>query len=433
MKMVVLTNFVALIVLILIILSSLRYEDFPPYLVMMFSASLILFLRIYDFKNVSKIINLDLIFFIFGFLIITKAVEQTSFFEEELYRFLSSSTGKKFFIKFSLIFGVIAAFLTNDIAAIIGVPIVVQLCKKRGEESSNLLMLLMYSVTLGSIFSPVGNPQNMLIIFNSDMKEPFISFFSMLLLPSIISLILVGLGFYYLWKRKNNNSIMLEEDPSKKKKTPEKENNKRSFEDWLTILLFVLTILLLLLDDITTQFFDFILVPHLGVVPLMMASVTLVIRRDREKVIQETNWRIILFFLFMFVVVAGLLESSLIQKILALFIDNSLPLTIRIMISSFVLSPLISNVPYVQMFLTFAYPNNTLAPEKIGILLALFSTMAGNLLPFAAASNIIVLEEAKRFKIRLSIKKFVFYGVVITFFSTIIYLFYIWLITTLLT
>ena len=86
-----------------------------------------------------------------------------------------------------LFFGLLAALLMNDTVAIIGTPILLSLAKRHQFEVKPLLLGLAYAITIGSVFSPIGNPQNLLIA-NSSVPSPFITFIRQLFIPTLIIL-----------------------------------------------------------------------------------------------------------------------------------------------------------------------------------------------------------------------------------------------------
>jgi Na+/H+ antiporter NhaD/arsenite permease-like protein len=53
-----------------------------------------------------------------------------------------------------------------------------------------MLLALAFAVTIGSVMSPIGNPQNLSIALNGKIGNPFITLFKFLLIPTIINLFL---------------------------------------------------------------------------------------------------------------------------------------------------------------------------------------------------------------------------------------------------
>jgi Na+/H+ antiporter NhaD/arsenite permease-like protein len=51
----------------------------------------------------------------------------------------------------------------NDTLAVIGTPVVLLLARKHKMSPTPLLLSLAFGITTGSVMSPIGNPQNLLI------------------------------------------------------------------------------------------------------------------------------------------------------------------------------------------------------------------------------------------------------------------------------
>jgi Na+/H+ antiporter NhaD/arsenite permease-like protein len=83
----------------------------------------------------------------------------------------------------SLLFGILAAVAVNDTVALMGPPIAAALARAAGLPPKFAFPLLAYSLTVGSVMTPIDNPQNMLIAVVSDMKAPFIAFLAALAVP----------------------------------------------------------------------------------------------------------------------------------------------------------------------------------------------------------------------------------------------------------
>ena len=78
-------------------------------------------------------------------------------------------------------FGVLSALLMNDTLAIIGTPLVLGLATRCRVLAKMLLLALAFAITTGSVVSPIGNPQNLLVAVNSGMNAPFVTFGTFLL------------------------------------------------------------------------------------------------------------------------------------------------------------------------------------------------------------------------------------------------------------
>lgn len=84
--------------------------------------------------------------------------------------------------------GFASALLMNGTLAIIGTPVILHLEKKHGINPKSLLIALAFAITIGSVMSPIGNPQNFLIASQGNINNPFLTFLRYLLIPTIINL-----------------------------------------------------------------------------------------------------------------------------------------------------------------------------------------------------------------------------------------------------
>ena len=85
----------------------------------------------------------------------------------------------------------VSALLMNDAAALLFAPILLQVAKDLKQPSEPWLLALCFAVTIASVCSPVGNPQNLLIAIQSGVAQPFAVFIKTLLLPSLINLLVL--------------------------------------------------------------------------------------------------------------------------------------------------------------------------------------------------------------------------------------------------
>lgn len=68
--------------------------------------------------------------------------------------------------------GFFSAILMNDTVAVIGTPMMLYLTQQHKINPKPLLITLAFSVTVGSVTSPIGNPQNLLIVMDPKICTP---------------------------------------------------------------------------------------------------------------------------------------------------------------------------------------------------------------------------------------------------------------------
>ena len=162
-------------------------------------------------KEAIFAINFEVIIFLLGMFMILRVLEETNLLISFLERFLVKYEGKRFLLAFVYTMGIASAIFLNDTIAIIGTPATIYLAKRKGLSCKLLLMGLCFSITIGSVFSPIGNPQNLLIATEGLLVKPFLTFFYYLALPSMLCLALVGLFLYlFCHRQKTQLSFPLE-------------------------------------------------------------------------------------------------------------------------------------------------------------------------------------------------------------------------------
>lgn len=153
------------------------------------------------------------------------------------------------------------------------------------------------------------------------------------------------------------------------------------------------------------------------VLALAAAGVLLISRRMHTRtMLGLVDWQLLVLFAGLFVVnhafaLSGYLEK-LVELMLAVGIDLKSP---EVLFSSgILLSNLVSNVPATMLLLPFA--EDSLA----GPVLALSTTLAGNLLIIGSIANIIVVDQAERLGLRISWGRHARVGVPVTLLTLIV-------------
>ena len=150
----------------------------------------------------------DVMLYLFGVFLISQAAEESGYLEHLTDKiFFHAHTGKQALLIIIFVLGLSAALLMNDTIAIIGTPIILQLCKSHKKLIKPLLFALAFAITIGSTVSPIGNPQNLLIAVKGEMVSPFLDFIKPLAIPTIINLVIAYLFIYVIYRRILNEPI----------------------------------------------------------------------------------------------------------------------------------------------------------------------------------------------------------------------------------
>jgi Na+/H+ antiporter NhaD/arsenite permease-like protein len=357
-------------------------------------------------------IDLDVMLFLFGMFVVGEALILSGYLSALAYRILyrvKSADGLVLTLLFGA--GLTSAVLMNDTLAIVGTPLVLRLAREHRLEPRLLLMTLAVAVTTGSVLSPIGNPQNLLIAVDGPVPSPFLTFLQALALPTLLNLVLAYVVLRVMWPTSFHATTLV--------------HSTVTISDHALARLARLA-LFLLLGLIALKIACVVLaVPlefRLSHLAMAAALPLLVFSRRRLELLRQVDWPTLLFFASMFILMASVWQTGVFQGLTAhLQMDlTSLPSILGL---SIVLSQLISNVPLVALYL----PLISEAPGSLPALLALAagSTIAGNLCILGAASNVIIIQRAEQEGHTLSFGTFAWIGVPLTILQTFVYAVYL--------
>jgi Na+/H+ antiporter NhaD/arsenite permease-like protein len=167
-------------------------------------------------------------------------------------------------------------------------------------------------------------------------------------------------------------------------------------------------------------------VEHRGFIPFIIAAATFIVASKPRELVGRVDWGTIVFFIAMFITMDGVWRSGLLLDLLSLALPSpahGLPGFAIITFSSLILSQLLSNVPYVKLFINYMeHIGYTGGDEKEWVTLAMSSTIAGNLTLLGAASNIIILERLEsQYGRTISFTEFLRVGSIVTIVNVIVY------------
>jgi Na+/H+ antiporter NhaD/arsenite permease-like protein len=400
---------VLLVVFVLIAVRQIGRFRLQIWQIMLLGALMVLLTRQISPAEALKAINLDVILFLFGMFVVGQALEESGYLSHLSSRlFGRAKTVDSLLLLILFGVGLLSAFLMNDTLAIIGTPVMLQIAKKTGIRPKLLLLSLAFSVTIGSVMSPIGNPQNLLVAVNGNITNPFITFLRYLAVPTLINLFLTYLilKFFYREQLKNeplNHSADPITDPGLARLSK----------------VSLIIIVILVLAKITTSLLGLGIDFRLTYIALAAALPIVLLSPRRVGVVRRIDWSTLIFFAAMFVLMESVWDSGYFQNVIADLHLNLQSVGI-IMAISIVLSQLISNVPLVALYLPML--SHLGAATKEMMALAAGSTIAGNFSILGAASNVIIIQNAeKKAGETLTFWEFVKIGIPLTAVNTLVY------------
>jgi Na+/H+ antiporter NhaD/arsenite permease-like protein len=377
--------------------------------IMLGGALIVLFTGQISPANALAAINVDVMLFLFGVFVIGQALEESGYLGHLAYRLFSRARSVNALVLFILFgMGILAALLLNDTLAIIGTPVVLSLASKTGTQPKVLLLSLAFAVTIGSVMSPIGNPQNLLIAINGNVPNAFITFLKYLFVPTIINLFFAYLLLRLFYRGQFHNHL------PERSVEPIKDARLAGLARISLILLVVMIV-----ARIATVLLGLEINFRLTYIALVAALPIIFYIPKRPGLLKRLDWFTLIFFAAMFVLMQSVWDSGLFQSAIEAANVN---LTSNGMILgvSVLLSQLLSNVPLVALYLPVLIKAGALTTGMMA--LAAGSTIAGNLTILGAASNVIIIQNAeKKYGTTLNFWDFVRIGVPLTVINVGVY------------
>ncbi len=298
--------------------------------------------------------------------------------------------------------GLLSALLANDIVCLAMAPVLIEGCARRRLNPRPFLWGLACAANVGSAATLIGNPQNMLI--GQRLHLPFGPYLLDGGVPALLGLVVV----WWIIARSARGSWQ--------GAAPGPELAAPAFDSWQTGKgLAVLALLML----------AYLFAPWPRELPtLAAAALLLTSRRVRSgQLLALVDWQLLLLFIGLFVVNQALAGTGLlagaVAALLGFGIDLSHPawlFTVTVPLSN-----LVSNVPATMLLLPSA------TSPLAGPVLALASTLAGNLLLVGSIANLIVVDQAARLGVGLSWREHARIGVPVTLWTLGLAAFWLWL------
>lgn len=357
-------------------------------------------------------INPDVMLFLFFMFVIGEALAESGYLYHLSYRLFSRAESVRHLVVLILAGGgILSALLMNDTLAVVGTPLMLYFARRHGISAKLLLLSLAFAITTGSVVSPIGNPQNLLIALSGGIGNPFVTFPLYLAVPTAISLLL---AYIFLCRA----------FPGEFHRDPLVHRKEEIRDPALAALARLSLVLLVLL--IAAKVAAAVLVPdiefRLTWIAVVAAMPVLIGSSRRFELVRRIDWATLVFFAGLFVLMASVWQSGFFQPLIE---GSSLDLAAVpvIMTMSVVVSQFVSNVPFVALSLPVLAHLGTSTTGMMA--LAAGSTIAGNMLILGAASNVIVIQGAERGGETLTFGEFARVGVPLTVAQAAVYVLYL--------
>ena len=322
-------------------------------------------------------IDLDTLCFLLGMMILIAYLELSGFFEivERWILGLASSTRVLLFLVVTSS-GLLSALFMNDTICLLYTPVILRVTRRLRIDPVPYLIALATSANIGSVATLMGNPQNALIGLRSGI--PFIRFVGSLWPVAAIGLALAFLLLSWVYRGQITGERLVV--------PPRRQAPVMSY--WLLgVSLFAAALMLLLLS------LDY----HPPSVAMTLASLVIVAgSRQPRRAFERVDWTLLFLFAGLFIVMRGVEKAGLVQLLfdqMRFTVTQDLGVLVSFIGSVALISNVVSNVPAVMLYVPIIQIQPD--PDKLWLLLAMSSTLAGNLTLIGSMANLIVIETAR--------------------------------------
>jgi Na+/H+ antiporter NhaD/arsenite permease-like protein len=319
-------------------------------------------------------IDTSTIALLFGLMVVSAQFRLGGFYSEVVRRITDGAAPpERLLLWVVLASGVLSALLANDIVCLAMAPMLVDVCARRRLAPLPFLLGLACASNVGSAATLIGNPQNMLI--GQALRMSFAGYLAEGVPPAALGLFTTWGIIARMWRGRWQQDTSM----AAGRVLPP------PFDAWQSgkgLAVLAGTVAAFLLTSWPRE-----------VVALAAAGVLLLSRRMASRdIIGLVDWHLLVLFAGLFVLNAAVARAGVLAALYEGLRTAGVDLTQPAWLFAVtpVVSNLVSNVPAVMLLLPAS------SGPAGGPILALASTLAGNLLVVGSIANIIVVEQAAR-------------------------------------
>ena len=415
---------VAGITIFILAYAAIATDRIPKSAIALGGGALMILIGILNQEQAFHHVDLNVILLLVGMMVLAGIVRKTGCFQALaiLAARWTGGDGLRLMLALSLITAVLSAFLDNVTTVILIAPITVFVATRLKLNPVPFFIAEILASNVGGAATLIGDPPNILIASAGDLD--FAVFIAHMGPPSIIFLIFT---MFYL---RRVFASQLVTDPARAEalaalKPGDAITDRRGMYIGLSVL--GLTI------------FGFLIHGALGWEPATVAIagaalLMILTRPDAHEVFNEVEWASVLFFVGLFMMVAGLIELGALKAVSDFAIEltqgNVAATAFLVLWLSAILSAVVDNIPYTATMLPVIQQLTAEGLNPDNILwwsLAIGADLGGNATIIGASANVILAGIAEREGHKIGFMQFVRYGVPLTIVILILGTGWIWL------
>ena len=332
-------------------------------------------------------INWATIIFIAGMMVMVEGMAESGFF-----RWLCMKLAKlvhykpiPLFLTFMLMSAFLAMFIDSITVILFLAAVTIELAKLLKFDPVPMILSEIFCANLGGSATMCGDPPN--IIIGTSLGYSFADFITNTGLIAAISLILIVVYYFLVFRKELAGEKLSQADVDAMPDPKEAITNKMSFA--ISTLIFLCAVVLLVTHAQTG-----LTVAFIGTV---IALVTLVVAGPKAiKLLKKVDYKTLLFFIGLFMVVGGL-EQTGILEIIAGFIGNVSHGNLHLMVAiilwvSAIASAFVDNIPFAATMIPVIKSLAATQGVDLSTLawaLSMGTDIGGSATPIGASANVV--------------------------------------------
>ncbi len=371
-------------------------------------------------------IDWDVIFLLFGMMIIVSVLRQTGVFEYIAIWAAKRAKGSplRIMILLVLVTAFASALLDNVTTVLLIAPVTLLVCDRLAINAAPFLIAEVFASNIGGASTLVGDPPNIIIASRAGLT------FNDFLVHMTPIVVIVMVVFVAMLPRLFRGSFHV--DAERVADVMSLEEREAIRDPRLLVKCGVVLVLVF-----TAFIAHGVLHIEPSIVALLGAGVLVLISRlERSDYLSGVEWETLLFFVGLFIMVGALVKTGVVDELArsatAATGGNALLTVMLILGVSAPVSGIIDNIPYVATMtpivseLAAAMPDQV-HPDALWWALALGADFGGNLTAVGASANVVMLGIARRADNPISFWEFTRKGAVVTAVSIALSAVYLWL------
>jgi Na+/H+ antiporter NhaD/arsenite permease-like protein len=357
-------------------------------------------------------VDWNVIFLLFGMMVIVSVVRQTGVFEYLAIKAAKRARGRPFRLMVMLVVltAVASALLDNVTTVLLVAPVTMLVCERLGVPAIPFLIAEIMASNIGGTATLIGDPPNIIIASRSGLT---FNDFLIHLAPLVVLLMIVFVGLCWLmWGRK----LPYHEE---RVEAVMRLDEKEAIRDRSLLVKSSVVLGLVLCAFVThaALHLDPAIIALLGAGALVAWS-----GLDDTEYLEEVEWPTLVFFMGLFIMVGALVEVGVIEKLGEAMTDavgdRYLAAGTILIWASGLLSGIVDNIPYVASMSPLvsdlvAAGGGSEKAESLWWALAIGSDLGGNATAVGASANVVVIGVAARSGHRISFWGFTRYGLIV--------------------